>query len=159
MSLPKEKTLASDMAGYSKIFSRVGPGDDLRAYRSNKQSFCLWFFQWLDMPGDLRQALSSSLIEAWRPGEPGQLLRDSPRDLEDLEGLKSGLQRLQEPYEITPGSEKYMPYILELDMLRYLPVAHILHARDLKGPEYVAPIQAQLLQIDRYLLDQEGANL
>jgi hypothetical protein len=48
-----------------------------------------------------------------------------------------------------------MPYILELDMLRYLPVAHILHARDLKGPEYVASLQAQLLQVDRYLLDQE----
>jgi len=159
MSLSKAQTLASDMASYSKIFSRVGPGDDLRAYRANKQSLCLWFFQWLDMPGDLRLALSSSLIEAWRPGEPGQLLKDSPEDLEDLERLKAGLQRLQEPYEITPGSEKYMPYILELDMLRYLPVAHILHARDLKGPEYVASIQAQLLQVDRYLLDQEGANL
>ena len=86
-------------------------------------------------------------------------MRDSPGDLEDLEGLKAGLQRLQEPYEITPGSEKYMPYILELDMLRYLPVAHILHARDLKGPEYVGDLQAQLLQVERYLLDQEGAAL
>jgi hypothetical protein len=52
-----------------------------------------------------------------------------------------------------------MPYILELDMLRYLPMAHILHARDLKEPEYVASIQAQLLQVERYLLDQEGAAL
>jgi hypothetical protein len=52
-----------------------------------------------------------------------------------------------------------MPYILELDMLRYLPVAHILHARDLKGPEYVGDLQAQLLQVERYLLDQEGAAL
>ena len=53
-----------------------------------------------------------------------------------------------------------MPYILELDILRYLPVAHIHHARDLKGLEYVASIQAQLLQVDRYLLDlMEGAAL
>jgi hypothetical protein len=121
-----------------------------------KLGLCLWFFQWLDIPGGLRQALSSSLIQAWRQGELGQLLRDSP---EDLEKQKAGLQKLQEPYKITPGSEKYMPYILELDTLRYLPVAHILHARDLKGPEYVASIQAQLLQVERYLLDQGGAPL
>ena len=102
----------------------------------------------------------SQSIQAWRPGEQGQLLRDNPGDLEDLEGLKVGLQRLLEPYEITPGSEKYMPYILELDMPRYLPVTHILHARDLKGPKYVASIQAQLLQVDRYLLDlMEGKAL
>ena len=37
--------------------------------------------------------------------------------------------------------------------------AHILHARDLKGPEYVASIQAQLLQVERYLLDQKGKAL
>jgi len=155
MSLPKEKTLASDIARYSSIFSRVGPGDDLRTFRSNKQSLCLWFFQWLDMPGELRQALSSSLIQAWRPGKPGQLLRDSPEDLADLQGLKVGLQKLQEPYDITPGSEEYMPYLLELDTLRYLPVAHILHARDLKGPEHIPQLQAQLLELERYLLDQE----
>ena len=52
-----------------------------------------------------------------------------------------------------------MPYILELDLLRYLPVAHILHARDPKGSKYVASIQAQLLQVDRYLLDLEGKAL
>jgi hypothetical protein len=52
-----------------------------------------------------------------------------------------------------------MPYILELDTLRYLPAAHILRARDLKGPEYVGDLQAQLLQVERYLLDQEGAAL
>jgi len=73
----------------------------------------------------------------------------------DLERLKAGLQQLQE-YSIISGSEGYMPYILELDTLRYLPVAHILHARDMMGPEYVTSIQAQLLQVDRYLLDQEG---
>lgn len=66
----------------------------------------MYHFQWLDMSGELRQALSSSLIQAWRSGEQGQLLKDSPEDLEDLERLKAGLQRLQEPYEITPGSEK-----------------------------------------------------
>jgi hypothetical protein len=107
------------------------------------------------MPEELRQALSSSLIQAWRPGEPGQLLRDSPEDLEDLQGLKEGLQKLQEPYNITPGSEEYMPYLLELDTLRYLPVAHVLHARDLKGPEHIPQLEAQLLQVERYLLDQE----
>jgi hypothetical protein len=57
--------------------------------------------------------------------------------------------------EIPPGSERYMPYILELDTFRYLPVAHIHRAHDLKGSEYVAQLQAQLLQVDRYLLDQE----
>jgi hypothetical protein len=61
--------------------------------------------------------------------------------------------------EITSGSERYMSYIMELDTLRYLPAAHIFRAQDLKGPEYVASIQAQLLQVERYLLDQEGAAL
>lgn len=110
------------------------------------------------------QGSSCSLLACLTPHnrgkEQGQLLKDNLADLGDLEDLKVGLQRLQEPYEITPGSKKYMPYILELDMLRYLPVAHIHHARDLKGLEYVASIQAQLLQVDRYLLDlMEGAAL
>ncbi|OPY53393.1 MAG: hypothetical protein A4E48_00792 [Methanosaeta sp. PtaU1.Bin060] len=159
MPLDPARILASDMDRYLQIFERETPTSSLLAYRLNKQSLALWFVQWIDLPRDLRREISFSLVKGWRRAGPAQKIKDSRVDLDDLADILDSLNQLVTPYDVTPGTEYLMPWIMYLDTLRYLPSAGILRATDLKNQEAGSRIQVLLLKADRYLCNKEREGL